>query len=258
MNIQILFLGLVQGITEFLPISSSGHLVLFQNIFGLKEMLFYDVLLHFATILAVIVMFFREIIDYLRKPKIIFYIIILSIPTGIIGLGIKKYFSFVYDNLFLTGLFLGITGLWLFIAEKNYEKQSSNITSVENLGVLRAVLIGIAQGIAVLPGISRSGATIGSMFMLNIEKNESIKFVFIAGIPAVFGATLVELKEALSLGEKFSINYLTGMLAAFITALLALKFLVMIVKKSKIRFFSYYCWFLSFISIFIFLVTNRW
>lgn len=252
MNFQIILLGMIQGATEFLPISSSGHLVLFQTIFGFKEMLFYDVILHFATLLAVVILFFSDIISYLKTSKIIFFIFLLSIPTGIIGLFIKKYFYFVYDNVMLSGLFLCITGFWLFLAEKRYNENTSEKITITNIDMFKSIIVGISQGIAVLPGISRSGATLGSMMLLNFKKEQAVNFVFIASIPAILGATLLELKDAVS--EKaidFEISYLIGCIVAFIVGVLSLKFLIKVVKNQKLKYFAYYCFFVGIVSIFV-------
>jgi len=254
MILQILILGMIQGVTEFLPISSSGHLVLIQYVFGLKEMLFYDVLLHFSTLLAVFIFFYKDIIDYLKNLRVIFYIVFLTIPTAIIGLFVKKYFSFVYDNSLISGICLTITGLWLYFTEKIYMNNTKEKISVENLGALKALVVGVAQGISVLPGISRSGSTLGSMLIMNIDKLQTVKFIFIASIPAILGATFLELKEVIKGDIIFQKDYIYGMVAAFIFALLSLKFLIKVVNKQKLRYFSYYCWLVGLISIFVYLI----
>lgn len=251
MNLQIMLLGLIQGVTEFLPISSSGHLVLFEKILGFKEMLFYNVLLHFATLLAVILLFFKDIIEYFKNIKIIFYIFLLNIPTGVIGLFIKKYFSFVYDNVLLSGIFLFITGLWLIFSEKKYLENSFNKIDITDIGIIRSLIIGIAQGIAVLPGISRSASTLGSMLVLNFKREQSVKFIFIASIPVILAATLLEVKDLISTENlNFEMSYFYGIIAAFIFGLISLKFLVKIVKREKLRYFAYYCFLVSIISVF--------
>lgn len=253
MNLKIIILGMIQGVTEFLPISSSGHLVLIQTIFGFKEMLFYDVILHFATLLAVFVLFFKDIISYLKNPRIVFYILILTIPTGIIGLFIKKYFYFVYDGVIFSGIFLFITGIWLILSEKKYLKNTSEKKDISNIGIIKSLFIGSIQGISVLPGISRSGATLGSMLILNFKKKQAVNFIFIASIPAILGATLVELKEVLLSKETiyFEFSYLVGFILAFIFGLLALKFLIQVVKNQKLKYFAYYCFFIGIISIIV-------
>jgi len=256
MTLQILILGMIQGVTEFLPVSSSGHLVLIQTLFGLKEMLFYDVLLHFATLLAVILFFYKDIIGYFKSLKIIFYIILLTLPTGIIGVVIKKYLSFVYDNVLISCICLVITGLWLWIAETIYTKSVEGKIKIDNIGILKTLLIGVAQGIAVLPGISRSGSTLGSALIMNIDKLQAVKFIFISSIPAILGATFLELKEVAEGTVMFQPNYIYGMITAFIFAILSLKFLIKIVSKQKLRYFSYYCWTVGLISILSYIFVN--
>lgn len=256
MIIQIILLGIIQGITEFLPISSSGHLVLLQSLYGVKEMLLYDVLLHFSTVLAILVMFCNEVISYLKNIKLILYIALLTIPTGIIGILVKKYFSFVYDNLLLSGIFLSLTGIWLVLTESMYNKFTNKI-NVSEIGVIRAIIVGIAQGVAVLPGISRSAATLGSMLLLNVDKQQAVKFIFIAGIPAILGATILEVKEVIYTPERFETMYLLGMFVAFIVGLIALKFLIKVVAKYKLKLFAYYCWVVSFISLLVYLIKLK-
>ncbi|MCX7956611.1 MAG: undecaprenyl-diphosphate phosphatase [Endomicrobia bacterium] len=246
---------MIQGVTEFLPVSSSGHLVLFQKIFGFKEMLFYDVILHFSTLIAVVVLFFKEILTYIKNSRIILNIIILSIPTGIIGLLVKKYFYGVYDNILLSGIFLFITGLWLIFSERIYLSKPYEKLDVDKIGVMRSLLIGVAQGLAVLPGISRSGFMLGSMLLLNIQKEQSTKFVFIASIPAIIGATLVELLDVVEKEVIFLSNvYILAAIIAFLFGLLSLKFLIEVVKKQKLKYFGYYCFLISVISILIYLI----
>ncbi len=245
MNVlEIIILGVIQGITEFLPISSSGHLVIFQYLFGQTEMLFYDILLHFATLIAVLVLFFRDIINYFKNLKILFYIIVLSIPTGIIGLFIKRYLSFIYEynNLLLVGIFLAITGCILFLADKT-KYDDSNLKPIERIKLFDVLLIGIAQGIAALPGISRSGATLSVALILKIRREEAVKFIFISAIPVILAATLLETKELLENPYmSFNFQFLYGMLSAFVFGLFALKFLINVLNKKKLIYFSYYCW----------------
>jgi undecaprenyl-diphosphatase len=256
MTLQILILGMIQGVTEFLPVSSSGHLVLIQTLFGLKEMLFYDVLLHFATLLAVILFFYKDIIGYFKSLKIIFYIVLLTLPTGIIGVVIKKYLSFVYDNVLISGICLIITGLWLWIAETIYTKNVGQKIKIYNIGILKALLIGVVQGMSVLPGISRSGSTLGSALIMNIDKFQAVKFIFISSIPAILGATFLELKEVMGGTVIFQPVYIYGMITAFIFAILSLKFFIKIVSKQKLKCFSYYCWTVGLISILSYIFVN--
>ncbi len=254
-SLEIIILGALQGITEFLPISSSGHLVILQSLFGLKEMLFYDVLLHFATLLAIFVLFFKDIIEYVRNIKILLYIILLTIPTGIIGLFIKKYLSFVYDSMLASGVFLLLTGSVLFLADKS--SQSVKTKSVKEINFFDAIIIGVAQGIAVLPGISRSGATLATSLLLGIERKDAVKFIFIASIPAILAATFLETKEAVEASQvTFNSMFLYGMLTAFVVGIIFLKFLISFVNNKKLRYFSYYCWLVGLVAIIIYFIKS--
>lgn len=259
MNVlEIIILGIIQGITEFLPISSSGHLAIFHYIFGQTEMLFYDVLLHFATLLAVVVLFFKDIIDFLKKPKILLYIILLSIPTGIIGLFIKKYLSFVYEynNMLLVGIFLAVTGYILFLADK-IKQSDLNLKSISEIKLSDVLLIGIAQGISALPGISRSGATLSVALMLKMKREDAVKFIFISAIPAILAATLLEIKEALGNPYMFfDFKFLYGVVSAFVFGLFSLKFLINILSRQRLRYFSYYCWGVSLLTVVLYFIKR--
>lgn len=231
-------LGIVQGLTEFLPVSSSAHLIFFQNLFGLKEpQLLFDVSVHFATMLAIIVMFYSEILRYFKNPKILFFIILATIPTGLIGIIIKKKFEFIFSSVNISAICLLITGLYLYISEKLYNEKKE----IKDMGWFSSLLIGTAQGIAVLPGISRSGFTLSTSLILKFKKTDAFKFVFILSIPAVVGATFLELKSALAGKETFQINFLFGLFLAFVFGLLALKFFSKIMSHTKLHYFSYYC-----------------
>ncbi len=247
--INSLILGIVQGITEFLPISSSAHLVFLQTIFKLKEnVLFFDILLHFSTLLAVIFVFYKDIITYLKSKKILFYILIATIPTGIIGLIIKKYFESIFSNSFFAAGNLVITGFLLFFSEKKYMKSKDIKIEILNIGWLKSLIIGIFQSIAVLPGISRSGATLAATMFLGIKKEQSVKFIFIMSIPAILAATMLEVKELIfdmASRATFAPVYIWGLTFAFVCGILSLKFLVNIVQNSKLKYFAYYCWFVG-------------
>ncbi len=235
-------LGLLQALTEFLPVSSSAHLVFLQTFFGLKQpMLLFDVLLHFSTLCAVVTIFFKDIIFYLKTPKIIWYIILVSIPTGIIGIIIKKFFEPVFASVTVSSIGLIITGILLLVSEKIYFSVQKEKNKIININWVQSLIIGVFQGISVLPGISRSGATLSSTMLLNFNKEDAVKFVFIISIPAILAATGLELKEVIALNEKFNINYLYGMVTAFVFGVFALKTFVRVLRTNKLKYFSYYC-----------------
>lgn len=244
--LESITLGMLQGITEFLPVSSSAHLVFTQTFFGLKQnMLFFDILLHFATLLAVLVVFSNSIVEYLKSWRVVIYIILATIPTGIIGVVVKKNFSFVFESPKIAALCLIITGLLLYFSESKYLKNKEEKIEIQNISWLKSLIIGLFQGIAVLPGISRSGATLSSSLILNIKKEEAVKFIFIMSIPAILGATLLEVKDFVNasgeIGSGFEFVYIYGLISAFVCGILSLKFLVNLVQKNRLKYFAYYC-----------------
>lgn len=242
--IKSIFLGILQGVTEFLPISSSAHLVFFQTIFSINEnVLLFDVLLHFATMLSVLVVFYRDIIEYLRFKKIVLYIVIATIPTGIIGIFVKRYFEYIFVKPIYASIFLVITGMMLFFSEKIYLITQNRKKKILEINWLQSLIVGVFQGIAVLPGISRSGATLSATMFLGIEKKDAVKFVFIMSLPAIFAATMLEIKDLIFSNEviSFEVNYIYGMIFAFIFGFLSLKVLIKIVSNKSLKYFAYYC-----------------
>jgi undecaprenyl-diphosphatase len=234
-------IGIVQGLTEFLPVSSSAHLVFSQNLLGWSEPdIFFDVMLHFATLLAVLIFFRKDIIDVLKNPRSIFLIILGTIPAGLIGLFARKYIvSFFSANIY-PAVFLLITGFFLYLTQKI----SRGEKYMRKFSVPGVVLVGIAQSAALLPGISRSGITISTGMFLGWRKIDAVKFSFLLSIPAILGATIFELKEVSCAGINLP-NVIAGCICAFISGLFALYLLLETVKKAKLHLFAYYCWFLG-------------
>jgi undecaprenyl-diphosphatase len=242
---------MVQGLTEFLPVSSSAHLVFFQSLFGLKEpQVFFDVVLHLGTLLAVIVFFEAEIVRMVRdlpkgfkgrtevpgSTRLLFWIILASIPTGLIGFLLKDWFESLFSQPKTVGVMLLITGFALWLTR--YRKGDRR--ALEKMRWMDAVVIGIAQGIAIIPGISRSGATISAGLFLGLDRELSGKFSFLLSVPAILGATLLEFRKFESPSEVWV--YLAGAAVAFGVGLVALKVLMGIVRRGKIFNFAYYCW----------------
>jgi len=247
---QAIFLGFVQGLTEFLPISSSGHLVFFQSLFKLNEPpIFFDVMLHLGTLLAVVIYFWKDIWKITegigsalkgkegnREGLILFlWIILATIPTGLMGILFKDWFESFFSEPKLVGGMLILTGLvlWLTRFAKKEGKPLGRMVWYD------AILIGIAQGIAIIPGISRSGATISTGLFCGLDRELTGKFSFLLSIPAILGATLLEYKKmdtASGIG-----TILFGTVVAFGVGILALTFLMKIIKAGKIFNFSYYC-----------------
>jgi undecaprenyl-diphosphatase len=247
---QAIFLGFVQGLTEFLPVCSSGHLVFFQSLFELNEPpIFFDVMLHLGTLLAVVIYFWKDIWKITegiatalkgkegnREGLILFLWIILgTIPTGLMGILFKDWFESFFSEPKLVGGMLILTGLvlWLTRFAKKEGKPLGRMVWYD------AIFIGIAQGIAIIPGISRSGATISTGLFCGLDRELTGKFSFLLSIPAILGATLLEYKKmdtASGIG-----TILIGTVVAFGVGILTLTFLMKIIKAGKLFNFSYYC-----------------
>ncbi len=249
---------MVQGLTEFLPISSSGHLVFFQSLFGMKEpQLFFGVMLHFGTLLAVVIYFRKDLRDILRAvgstvtgkrnhdegTKLFFLILVASIPTGLMGILFKDWFESLFAQPNIVGGMLFFTGTILFLTR--WTRQEGR--GLTKMRWTDAFLIGVAQGIAIIPGISRSGATISMGLLFGLNRELSGRFSFLLSIPAILGATFLELREVDSIPELQAASM--GAVIAFLTGILSLAFLMKVVQKGKLHHFSYYCWGLGVIMI---------
>ncbi|WP_418790156.1 undecaprenyl-diphosphate phosphatase [Phosphitispora sp. TUW77] len=246
--LESIILGIIQGLTEFLPISSSGHLVLFQRLLGLEEaILTFDVLLHLGTLAAVICVFRNDIISIIRRPfqRLTLLLILATIPTGIMGLAFKDFF----EKLFISGSTLGIefiiTGFIIWFADRAVErgKQLDNITYFD------AVVVGIMQGIAILPAISRSGLTIAGSLFRGINRETAARFSFLVSIPAIAGATILDLKDLQGLPDGMGLPFLIGPLIAALSGYWAIKFMIRILQQGSMRWFAYYVWGLSLVVI---------
>ena len=237
--------------TEFLPVSSSGHLVFFQSVFGFKEPhVFFDVVLHLGTLLAVVVFFRTDLSNILQGTRqglkahkmgqngirLLIWIIIATIPTGLMGILFKDWFESLFTRPKIVGGMLLTTGLILWFTR--YVKRDGRL--LEKMGWADALLIGIVQGIAIIPGISRSGSTISTGLFCGLDRELAGKFSFLLSIPAILGATLLELRGIESPTEVWM--HLVGMAIALLVGLLSLKFLMRIVRRGRLFTFAYYCW----------------
>jgi undecaprenyl-diphosphatase len=246
--LEAIILAIIQGITEWLPISSSGHLVLVQQYLGITASVFFDIILHVGTLLAVLVAFRKDILEILKavfqsgfkteQGKLALYIIVGSIPTAIIGFLFQATFETFFSNLLVVGFaFLG-TGVLLYLSKLQKNRSSE-------LNYAGALLVGTIQGVALIPGISRSGSTISTGLLLKMKKEKAFQFSFLLFIPAVIGAALAEgVKEWNSLSVTY-IDLPTVFLGIFITSLVSyffLKLLLKVIVKEKFHWFAYYCW----------------
>lgn len=247
--LEAIVLGIVQGLTEFLPVSSSGHLEIAKWLLGEEvnptTSLFMTIILHLATALATLVVFRKEvgtIIHNLMKgakeERIFSLKILLSmIPAVIIGLGFEDLIESLFDKqIMLVGICLILTGLLLFWADRPY-------THSKSLGYKEALWMGIAQAIAILPGISRSGATIGTALLLKVDRSEAARFSFLMVVPLILGKVSKDLLsgEITNISNTEWLPLAAGFIAAFLTGWLACKWMIRIVQQAKLRYFAYYC-----------------
>jgi len=245
--------GIVQGVTEFFPISSSGHLVILHSFFGIKkDLLAFDIFLHFGTLVSIIIFFHKDIINMLVKDRpMLKFIIIGSVPTFLIGILFKDAVKPLFTNLWSVGVSLIVTGIFLFIASF-FAMYWKTARKEKPLGVINSIIVGTAQGIAVIPGISRSGATIGASLIAGICGQTALKFSFLLALPAVLGANLLKAREIYgSLVAIDMVPFLAGAVAAAITGLVAIKAMFGILRKNLFFLFGIYCVFIGF-SVLIF------
>tara|TARA_Y100000310_G_scaffold345434_1_gene464985 strand:- start:4645 stop:5388 length:744 start_codon:yes stop_codon:yes gene_type:complete len=237
MNIlESILLGVVQGITEWLPISSSGHLVIFQQFLNLEVPLFFDILLHFATLIVILIVFHKDIIKILKefpstkKPngKLGWYIIIGSVPIALTGFFLRDQIAGLFTSIKAVAIALLFTSLLLFLSERFPGKRK--------LKWYDSIVIGISQALALIPGISRSGSTISTGLLLGLEKRQVATFSFLLVIPAILGATILEFSIS-----SIEFNYIYGFLTAIIVGYASLKLLLRLIVKNKFHYFGWYC-----------------
>ncbi len=260
---EAILLGVIQGLAEFLPISSSGHLSVFQHFFGMttdaSDNLFFDVLLHLGTLTAVFVAYWGEIKGMIlefftmigvrklprgQKPdrlsrRLIFFIIVATLPLVLV-LPIKDYVDGLYGNTFFIGFAFLLTGTLLFLSDRmtrgNKDLKSSTLVDV--------LLVGCAQAVAVVPGLSRSGSTVAAGLSRGFSREFAVKFSFLLSIPAVLGANLLSLIDAIQVGIDWSLMpmYIAGVLTAAVSGYLAIRLLKFITQRGSFGAFCYYCW----------------
>jgi undecaprenyl-diphosphatase len=238
---EALFLGLVQGFTEWLPISSSGHLVLFQSLLGISVPSDFDIVIMMGTIAALILYFRKKILSVLMGIVVgdrsaLYYaalIVLSGIPTGIIGFAGKQFFKGLFGQPFVVSILLIITGIFLFIASRQKNQKAE-------VDAKSALLIGIAQGIAVAPGISRSGATIGTGLLLGIKPRDAAEFSFLIGIPAMTIASVLTFLEEPASGTGFA-PLLAAIIAAFLAGYASIGLFMKWLQENRFYYFALYC-----------------
>jgi undecaprenyl-diphosphatase len=236
-----LVLGILQGFTEFLPVSSSGHLVLVQSLipgFSQPGVLF-DVCLHFGTLFAVL-FFFKEKLFKLSF-KYILYIIVATIPAVIVGFFLKDYIHSLFSSVEVVGVALIVTGLLNYLTYKHKEEKKS-------LDYKKSIFVGLMQAFAIIPGVSRSGSTIFAGVKSGLSSEDAAEFSFLISVPAIIGANILEIYS--NWGEKINyIPYIIGFIAAFVSGIFAIKLVLKFLEEKKFKIFAFYCLALGIITL---------
>ena len=258
--IQAIIIGLVQGLTEFLPVSSSAHLIFTQQALGLSDVgLAFDVLLHVGTLVAVVAYFFSDIISMIkgfflslidlkdgkfmeevrRDPykKLAWLTIIATIPVGIVGVLFNDLVESLFTGITVPAFFLLITGCLLYVSQR----MNSGGIDLSNITLKEALIMGCGQALAVMPGLSRSGTTIAAGLFSGLDKEFAAKFSFILSIPAILGAGVFQLKD-LSGGSVEIDACIAGFIVAVISGYLAISVLLKLIREKSLDIFAYYCW----------------
>jgi len=258
--IQAIIIGLVQGLTEFLPVSSSAHLIFVQQALGLSDVgLAFDVLMHLGTLVAVIAYFFNDIIQMIkafflslidlkdrkflqevrRDPykKLTWLTIVATIPVGIVGVLFNDIVEALFTGLTVPAFLLLVTGCLLYFSQR----MNSGKIDLSNITLREAIIMGCGQALAVLPGLSRSGTTIAAGLFSGLDKEFAAKFSFILSIPAILGAGVFQLKDLTS-GNIELTACIAGFIVAVISGYLAISFLLKLIRERSLDIFAYYCW----------------
>ena len=263
--LNVVILGFVQGLTEFLPVSSSGHLVLMQQLLGMQEPeLFFDICVHIGTLIAVCVVFYREIGNLIKtvvrfpillktsrgfkslvttneEIRMVILILVGSIPTALMGLLFHEIADQIFSSVGVVGVTLLVTGTLLWFTYK-LPKKGRDIKAVS---IRDALAVGLIQGLAILPGISRSGSTISVGLYLGIDREVAGRYSFLLSIPAIIGALVISLDSAKIASTISAPLIVVGSLIALVVGFAALKMLLWVVKKGQLHYFAPYCWMLG-------------
>lgn len=270
--LQAIIIGFVQGLTEFLPVSSSAHLVFAPYLMGTESSLAFDTLLHIGTVVAVIAYFWNDIIHMLQSfistladiprrkfreglqedkyKKLAWMVIIGTIPAGLAGILFKDFFEGLFNNIPAVGVFLIITGILLYTSEM-VSRKTKDKSSLKEMTIKNSIIIGVAQALAIAPGISRSGATISTGLFLGLERELAARFSFLLSIPAILGAALVQIKDIHFLFDVSTGATIAGFIAAAISSYLAIKLMLKLISERDLLVFAYYCWIVGPLAIII-------
>ena len=262
MNIfQGIIIGIVQGLTEFLPVSSSAHLIFIQKLLGVESSLAFDTFLHLGSLLAVLIYFRADIYKMIRAwllsvgdilqhrfkegfysdpyKRLSWYVILATIPVGIAGVFFESQVDALFAGaLYVPGFFLFVTGTILYLSQR----MASGQIDMSRMGWFQSLFMGLGQACAIMPGLSRSGTTIAAGLVMGLDKEFAAKFSFILSIPAIFGAFIVQLKDIGSSMSGDGAAIILGFVAAFISGYFAIKWLIDLIQNKSLDIFSCYCW----------------
>jgi undecaprenyl-diphosphatase len=259
--LQAIIIGIVQGLTEFLPVSSSAHLIFAQNALGVESSLAFDVFLHLGSLIAVLWFFRADIIKMIQAfllsigdiiqhrfkegfysdpyKRLVWYVIIATIPVGLVGVLFESQVDSLFAGaLYVPAFFLFVTGTILYLSQR----MAPGEVDLENLSLKESIFMGLGQACAILPGLSRSGTTIAAGLVIGLDKEFAAKFSFILSIPAILGAFVVQLKDVGAITDFNFLAVMLGFLAALISGYLAIKWLIELIQKRSLDIFAYYCW----------------
>lgn len=237
-TLQSIIFGIVQGLTEFLPISSTGHIILFSKILKqIEPPIFYDLFLHLGTLIAIFIIFYPFILKNLKNFKLIFLILISSFSTGIFYILLKNKLESTFSNFKALPIFFLITSFYLFF----FYFKNKRTKSIREITILDSVIIGIAQGIAIIPGISRSGFTFITSVLLGIKEEDAFRYSFLLSIPTILGSTILKYFDYIKNPSPLSSNiFLSGFFASLIFGFLAIILFKSSINKKNFKVYSFY------------------
>lgn len=255
---QAIVLGAVQGFAEFLPVSSSGHLILLQNWFGIEDnVIFYSVMLHLGTLIPVIVVLWKEILELFKKPfNKFWFLVVATIPAGIMGIIFSKVFdldALFTDHVWLLSITFTFTAAEMLFSEMRAKK----VKMLNPINLKTSFIMGCGQAVGVLPGVSRSGSTITAGCLEKVDKTENANFTFLMSIPIILAAVLLESLDLVQSGGGVGIDVLPlllGILTAMICGYIAIKFMLKIIKKANYKWFSVYLILISITNLIVYFV----
>jgi len=251
--LSVIILGFIQGIAEFLPISSSAHLIIFRDLFGIGAnigndiAMSFDIALHFGTLLAIGIYFFNDFINMIKKGftkgvkdkegKILWYIVLATIPAAIAGILFEDIIeNAIRTNFIIIAIALIVMGVIIYLVDKHFKAKKE----IGDMGLKDALLIGCSQVFALIPGFSRSGTTIAAGRCLNLKREDAAKFSFFLSAPVVLGAVILDLKDSIPVIMDNLLIFGVGILVSFIVGMLCIKFLMKYLKKNDFKIFMWY------------------